>query len=50
MGHEHIGEDGEVEEYADLFPDDTFRRVVYLPGGEGTQQGPIIRGLGGGRR
>ena len=50
MGYQHLPEDAEAEEYAEMFPDDTFRRVIYLPGSQNSQEGSILRGLGGGRR
>jgi len=48
MGSEQLPEDMEAEEYGDHF--EAFRRVVYVPGGQNSQTGPILRGLGRGNR
>jgi len=48
MGHEQLPEDMEAEDYAEHF--EAFRRVVYVPGGQNSAAGPILRGLGRGNR
>ena len=48
VGNDQLPEDMEAEDYADNF--EAFRRVIYVPGGQNSQAGPIVRGLGRGNR
>ena len=46
MGVVPLTEDIEPEDYIEKY--DTFQRVVYVPSGENSRQGPTLRGIGGG--